>query len=76
MQTARKRVARVMAADGLQGRSKRRFKKTTIPDANNAADLWTDLVARDFNPTRLVRMWSATEKPTTRRLARSMTVAR
>jgi len=47
--TARKRVARVMAGDGLQGRQKRRFKKTTIPDAN-AADPWTDLVARDFAP--------------------------
>lgn len=46
--TARKRVARVMAEDGLQGRQKRRFKKTTIPDAE-AADLWTDLVARDFS---------------------------
>lgn len=47
--TARKRVARVMAADGLQGRQKRRFKKTTIPGAE-AANLWTDLVARDFSP--------------------------
>jgi transposase InsO family protein len=46
--TGRKRVARVMAEDGLQGRQKRRFKKTTIPDAE-AADLWTDLVARDFS---------------------------
>lgn len=47
--TARKRVARVMAEDGLQGRQKRRFKKTTTPDPKNA-DLWTDLVARDFTP--------------------------
>jgi transposase InsO family protein len=47
--TARKRVARVMAEDGLQGRQKRRFKKTTIPDAG-ATSLWTDLVARDFRP--------------------------
>ena len=48
--TARKRVARMMAGDGLQGRQKRRFKKTTISDANNAENLWTDLVARDFSP--------------------------
>ena len=31
LHTARKRVARVMAVDGLEGRRKRRFKKTTIP---------------------------------------------
>jgi len=48
--TARKRVARVMAQDGLQGRQKRRFKKTTIPDGE-ASPLWTDLVQRDFAPT-------------------------
>ena len=47
--TARKRVARVMAVDGLEGRPKRRFKKTTIPDAQAAAP-WTDLLARDFRP--------------------------
>ena len=47
--TARKRVARVMAVDGLEGRRKRRFKKTTISDAQAAAP-WTDLLARDFTP--------------------------
>ena len=50
VRTARKRVARVMAADGLQGRSKRRFKKTTISDAQ-AAGPWVDLVKRDFTPS-------------------------
>ena len=49
VRTARKRVARVMARDSLQGRHKRRCKKTTIPDAA-AASMWTDLVARDFAP--------------------------
>jgi len=49
VRTARKRVARVMAADSLCGRHKRRSKKTTIPDAQ-ATSLWTDLVARDFAP--------------------------
>lgn len=45
--TGRKRVARVMAAEGLQGRQKRRSKKTTIPAAQ-ASSQWTDLVSRDF----------------------------
>ena len=49
VRTARKRVARVMAADGLCGRQKRRFKKTTIPDTESTG-LWIDLVARDFTP--------------------------
>jgi transposase InsO family protein len=58
IQTARKRVARVMAEDGLQGRQKRRFKKTTIPDAG-ATSLWTDLVSRDFAPANrpLNQVW-------------------
>ena len=42
-------MARVMAVDGLEGRHKRRFKKTTIPDAQATAP-WTDLLARDFTP--------------------------
>lgn len=45
--TGRKRVARVMAEDGLQGRQKRRFKKTTIADAAPTG-LWDDLLGRDF----------------------------
>ena len=47
--TSRKRVARVMAKDGLQGRQKRQTKKTTIPGAETSP-LWTDLVTRDFGP--------------------------
>jgi len=49
LQTARKRVARVMAEDGLHGRQKRRFKKTTVADAE-ATGLWDDLLERDFGP--------------------------
>ena len=49
VRTSRKRVARVMAEDGLQGRQKRRTKRTTIPDAQ-ASPPWTDLVSRDFAP--------------------------
>ena len=56
--TARKRVARVMAVAGLQGRPKRRFKKTTIPDRESTVQ-WTDLVARDFTPSHhdLNQIW-------------------
>lgn len=47
LQTARKRVARVMAQAGLHGRPKRRAKKTTISDPE-ATGLWVDLLGRDF----------------------------
>jgi transposase InsO family protein len=47
--TARKRVARVMAVAGLQGRQRRRFKTTTIPDKESTVQ-WTDLVGRKFTP--------------------------
>ena len=43
----RKRVARLMRAAGLRGRSPRRFKRTTIPDP--AAATRADLIRRDFN---------------------------
>ena len=49
VRTSRKRVARMMAQDGLKGRQKRRTKRTTIPEGQ-ASPLWTDLVARDFAP--------------------------
>lgn len=49
LETARKRVARVMAEAGLHGRQKRRFKKTTVVDAEATAD-WDDLLERDFGP--------------------------
>jgi transposase InsO family protein len=42
----RKRVARLMRAAGLHGRTPRRFKRTTIPDPAAAAR--ADLVRRDF----------------------------
>jgi transposase InsO family protein len=48
LHTARKRVARIMAARGLAGRCPRRWKRTTIadPDAQAAADL----IQRHFGP--------------------------
>jgi transposase InsO family protein len=42
----RKRVARLMRAAGLHGRTPRRFKRTTIPDP--AATARADLIRRDF----------------------------
>ena len=42
----RKRIARLMRAAGLHGRTPRRFKRTTIPDP--AATACADLVRRDF----------------------------
>jgi len=56
--TGRKRVARVMASEGLCGRQKRRFKKTTITDAEAPAQA-TDLLGRSFAPDAgaLDRAW-------------------
>lgn len=45
----KKRVARLMAARGLAGRRKRRFKRTTIADPT-ATDLAIDLLQRTFGP--------------------------
>jgi putative transposase len=42
----RKRVARLMRAAGLHGRTPRRFRRTTIPDPAAAAR--ADLIRRDF----------------------------
>ncbi len=42
----RKRVARLMRAAGLHGRTPRRFKRTTVPDPAAAARV--DLIRRDF----------------------------
>jgi transposase InsO family protein len=42
----RKRIARLMRAAGLRGRSPKLWRKTTVPDP--AATLPTDLIGRDF----------------------------
>ena len=52
----RKRVARIMAANGWAGESGRRRVRTTIPD--RAATPAGDLVARDFNPPAPDRTWA------------------
>jgi putative transposase len=46
--TARKRVARIMAARGLAGRCTRRWKRTTIADPDAQAAM--DLIKRHFGP--------------------------
>jgi transposase InsO family protein len=46
--TSGKRVARLMREQGLQGRRKRRFKRTTIADPEAAAAV--DLIKRAFGP--------------------------
>ncbi|MGS2619802.1 IS3 family transposase [Micromonospora sp. LZ34] len=48
---SRKRVARLMRAAGIRGKSPRRWRATTIPDP--AAMLRPDLIRRDFITTRL-----------------------
>lgn len=45
---SRKRVARIMAARGLSGRCKRRWKRTTIADPDAQAAV--DLIKRAFGP--------------------------
>jgi transposase InsO family protein len=54
---ARKRVARLMRAAGLRGRTPRRAKRTTIPDPTAIAR--ADLVRRDFsvNATAVNTRW-------------------
>jgi putative transposase len=54
---SRKRVARLMRADGLAGVHRRRFVRTTIRDA--AAEPFPDLVDRDFTATGPDRLWVA-----------------
>ena len=53
----RKRIARLMRAAGLRGRTPRRWRTTTIPDP--AAPGRPDLIGRDFgpNPFGLDQRW-------------------
>jgi putative transposase len=53
----RKRVARLMRAARLEGVSRRRFVRTTIPDIH--AHLPPDLVDRHFRVKELDRLWVA-----------------
>ena len=54
---SRKRVARLMRADGLAGVHRRRFVRTTIRDER--AEPFPDLVDRDFTATGPDRLWVA-----------------
>lgn len=51
-----KRVARVMREDGLQGRQKRRFKKTT--DSKHSDPIAPNLLGRDFAPKAPNQSWA------------------
>jgi putative transposase len=57
VQVGRKRVERLMRQAGLSGMIRRRRGRTTVsvPGIRTAPDL----VARDFNPTAINRLWSA-----------------
>jgi putative transposase len=52
------RIARLMQTNGIVGRARRRFKKTTIPDPDGIANV-VDLVKRAFGPGTIEvdRLW-------------------
>jgi len=52
----RRRVMRLMRADGLQGRPRRRFRSTTIVDAH--ATPAVNQLNRQFRPTTLNAVWA------------------
>jgi putative transposase len=64
LRVGRKRVARLMAAAGIVGVSRRKFMKTTVKGAGRAAP---DLVDRDFTAEKPDLLWVAdiTYVPTT-----------
>ena len=47
----RRRVARLMRQDGLEGRCKKRWRKTTIAAADAEVERAKDLIQRAFAPT-------------------------
>jgi transposase InsO family protein len=57
VRVGRKRIARLMAADGLAGISRRRFVRTTVRDRDAAPA--PDLVDRQFGRDALDRLWVA-----------------
>lgn len=55
VRVGRKRVARLMRENGLEGRRKRRFKRTT--DSKHNGPIAPNLLARDFTETEPNRAW-------------------
>ena len=53
----RHRVARLMRRDGLQAKTKRRFKATT--DSRHSYPVAPELLHRDFSPAGLNRVWAS-----------------
>jgi transposase InsO family protein len=54
---ARKRVARLMSEQNLQGRHRRRWKRTTVADPE-AKIIAEDLIGRQFQPAELDVCWA------------------
>lgn len=52
-----KRVSRLMAAQGLQGKAKRKFVVTT--DSKHLQPVAENLLARDFSPEQPNRVWAS-----------------
>lgn len=48
IRTSKRRIARLMRAAGLEGRARKRWRTTTIPDPD--AEAARDLIAREFGP--------------------------
>ena len=54
---SRKRVARLMRADGLRAKGKRRSGRTT--DSNHRDPIFPNLLGRQFNVEQLNHVWAA-----------------
>jgi putative transposase len=56
VRVGKKRVERLMRENGLQGRSKRRFKRTT--DSHHGGPIAPNVLARRFDVSELDRVWA------------------
>lgn len=56
---SRKRIARLMAAEGLRGASKRKFRAPRTTVSVRRQDPYPDLVERDFTATDVNQLWVA-----------------
>jgi transposase InsO family protein len=56
VRVGRKRVERLMRKNGIRGRQKRRFRRTT--DSNHAQPIAPNVLARNFDPKRPNEAWA------------------